>query len=141
MNRPDAIGRFLIDAACGKLSTIQTIERKGVSSDDIKRWIAWIGVGVMCSTAGAIGVGMDIVQALPPPEDVPEEVLRTQIVLEGRSPVTGEPLSAGDRATQQANRQTAIAEQPRALPPEVQQIVMLLKLQRLLRPVPIQSHR
>ncbi|MFQ3615218.1 MAG: hypothetical protein SNJ57_00360 [Cyanobacteriota bacterium] len=101
----------------------------------IRRWIAWVGVGLVCSTAGAIGVGTGVVQALPPPEDVPEEVLRTQIVLEGRSPVTGEPLTASEHAAQQANRQTAIEEQPRDLPPEIQQIVILLKLRRFLRPV------
>lgn len=97
--------------------------------------MAWIGVGVVCSTAGVRGLGSDSGHALPPPEDVPEEVLRTQIVLEGRSPVTGEPITASERATQQTNRQTAIEEQPRDLPPEIRQTVMLLKLRRLLRPV------
>ncbi|MDG2615085.1 hypothetical protein P7L53_02400 [Thermoleptolyngbya sichuanensis XZ-Cy5] len=101
----------------------------------MRRWIAGVGAGVVCGTAGAMGVGAGLGHALPPPEDVPEEVLRTQIVLEGRSPVTGEPLTASERATQQTSRQTAIEEQPRDLPPEIRQTVMLLKLRRLLRPV------
>lgn len=31
--------------------------------------------------------------ALPPPEDIPEEILRGEIVTEGRSPIDGHPLT------------------------------------------------
>ena len=33
-------------------------------------------------------------QTLPPADDLPEEVLRTEIILEGRSPLDGEALTA-----------------------------------------------
>ncbi len=36
--------------------------------------------------------------ALPRPDDIPEEYLRTQIIFEARSPITGESLTAADYA-------------------------------------------
>lgn len=41
-------------------------------------------------------------EALPPPEDIPEEILRTEIILEGRSPLDGKPLSAAEYAELEA---------------------------------------
>ncbi len=38
------------------------------------------------------------VMALPRPDDLPEEYLRTQIIFEARSPLTGETLTAADYA-------------------------------------------
>jgi hypothetical protein len=38
------------------------------------------------------------VMALPRPDDLPEEYLRTQIIFEARSPITGEILTAADYA-------------------------------------------
>jgi hypothetical protein len=64
--------------------------------------------------------------ALPPPEDLPEEVLRTEIILEARSPVDGEPLTAAEYAELQAELQEG------KYPPEValslQQQIFLLNL-------------
>lgn len=36
--------------------------------------------------------------ALPPPEDVPEEILRTEIITEARSAIDGQPLTAAEYA-------------------------------------------
>jgi len=36
--------------------------------------------------------------ALPPPEDLPEEILRTEIITEARSPIDGQPLTAAEYA-------------------------------------------
>jgi hypothetical protein len=36
--------------------------------------------------------------SLPSPDDLPEEYLRTQIIFEARSPITGEILTAADYA-------------------------------------------
>ena len=44
-------------------------------------------------------------KALPPAEDIPEEVLRTEIILEGRSPINGKPLSAAEYEQLQAELQ------------------------------------
>ncbi|GAB4458993.1 MAG: hypothetical protein OHK0037_03540 [Elainellaceae cyanobacterium] len=99
----------------------------------MRQWIAWFGVSVVGFSMMPLG-GLPG-HAVPPPEDVPEEVLRTQLVLEGRSPTTGEPLTAGEHAAQQASRRELLENQPRELPPQVQQVVILLKLRRVLRPV------
>ncbi|PLZ22593.1 hypothetical protein CBP28_20550, partial [Fischerella thermalis WC559] len=48
-----------------------------------------------------------IVAALPPAEDIPEEILRTEIILAARSPIDGKPLSAADYAQLQAQLQQA----------------------------------
>ena len=36
--------------------------------------------------------------ALPPPDDVPEEILRTEIITQGRSPIDGTPLTPAEYA-------------------------------------------
>jgi hypothetical protein len=75
--------------------------------------------------------------ALPPPEDIPEEILRAELIIEARSPVDGKPLSPAEYALLREN----IAESP--FPPEVspklQQIVFLLNILNLVRtlvPIP-----
>ncbi|MGQ4647665.1 hypothetical protein [Lyngbya aestuarii] len=44
-------------------------------------------------------------RSLPPPEDLPEEVLRMQIITEARSPIDGKPLTAAEYAQLQAKLQ------------------------------------
>ncbi|TVQ61559.1 MAG: hypothetical protein EA366_03005 [Spirulina sp. DLM2.Bin59] len=70
--------------------------------------------------------------ALPPPEDVPEEVLRTEITLEGRSP-TGATMTASEYA----ELTTAQAESPYApvLDSEIRQVIFLLQIRRMLKPI------
>ena len=41
-------------------------------------------------------------RCLPPPEDTPEEILRTEIITEARSPINGELLTAAEYAELQA---------------------------------------
>jgi hypothetical protein len=69
--------------------------------------------------------------ALPPPEDLPEEVLRTQIITEARSPIDGKPLTAAEYAELKAQ----LAESPFA--PEVNQklrdLIVLLRLRQLFK--------
>lgn len=73
------------------------------------------------------------VQALPPADDPPEETLRFEIILDGRSVIDGEPLTAAEYVQEQE----AIAE--RAYPPEVaaeiQHAVFLLRIRQLLKPI------
>jgi len=78
-------------------------------------------------------VGLPTVgQALPPPEEIPEEVLRTEIILEARSPLDGQPLSPAEYEELQA----AIVDRPaRTLDPQIREIIFLLQLRRVLRPV------
>jgi len=72
-------------------------------------------------------------QCLPPPEDVPEEVLRTEIITEARSPIDGKPLTAAEYAQLRAK----LAERPTApeLNPEIRHVIFLLRLRMLLRTI------
>jgi hypothetical protein len=92
------------------------------------------------SKGGSVGAGVGILlglasvvpaQALPPPEDIPEEILRTEIILSARSPVDGKPLTAAQYAELQSFLQT------RRTPPElnskVRDTVFLLRLRQTLR--------
>ncbi|NEO25738.1 MAG: hypothetical protein F6K03_02260 [Kamptonema sp. SIO4C4] len=64
--------------------------------------------------------------ALPPAEETPEEVLRTEIILDARSPVDGEPLTAAEYAELQ--QELTESPYPPELSSEVQQTVFMLKL-------------
>jgi len=71
--------------------------------------------------------------ALPQPEDTPEEILRTEIIIDARSPLTGEPLSATEYAIlmeqlQDPNRNPQVS-------PEVAQLIGLLQFRRVVKPI------
>ncbi|MBD1913834.1 MULTISPECIES: hypothetical protein [unclassified Leptolyngbya] len=70
--------------------------------------------------------------ALPPPDDIPEEVLRTQIVLEGRSPEDGELLSAREYAEQDAATDANL-NAPGIVTGQIAQLVTLLRIRKALR--------
>ncbi|HEY9812026.1 MAG TPA: hypothetical protein V6D31_00600 [Candidatus Sericytochromatia bacterium] len=72
--------------------------------------------------------------SLPPKEDVPEEVLRTEIITEARSPIDGKLLSAAEYAQLQAQLQSpAVAP----LDPKIRETIFLLRIRQLLRSVGI----
>lgn len=73
------------------------------------------------------------VLALPPVEDVPEEVLRTEVITEARSPVDGTPVSAAQYAELQ--QQLATRKFPPQLSSEIRQRIFLLRVRRLIRTV------
>jgi len=73
-----------------------------------------------------------IALALPPAEDVPEEVLRTQIILDARSPIDGKPMTPADYATLQTQQQTPY-EPPPQLSPQVRGVVTQLRLRRFIK--------
>lgn len=89
-----------------------------------KAWGWILGLGV--SSMGMISPSV----ALPPPEDTPEAVLRTEIILEARSRIDGEPLTASEYAQLQAD----LAQSP--YPPQLSQglrdTVFLLQLRQML---------
>lgn len=80
-------------------------------------------VALLLATTGQVSV------ALPPPEDLPEEVLRTEIITEARSPMNGELLSAAEYAELQA--QLKESEYPPQVSSELRQQIFLLNLSRL----------
>ena len=70
---------------------------------------------------------------LPPPEEVPEEVLRTEIITEARSPLDGKPLTAAEYA--QLKAQLAERSSPPQVSPNIRQLIFLLRLRQLFRTV------
>jgi hypothetical protein len=74
------------------------------------------------------------VLALPPPEDQPEEVLRTEIILEARSPIDGKPMTAAEYAELQA--QIAAKNQEIGyVSPEIRRLIGQLRLLKALRTI------
>jgi hypothetical protein len=91
----------------------------------------WLGVlSIITSLLVWLGGhGHQPVMALPPPEDIPEEILRTEIIINGRSPIDGSPLNAAEYAEIQEKLQTS---PPPTLNPDIRQTVYLIRLRRAL---------
>lgn len=71
---------------------------------------------------------------LPPPEDLPEEVLRTEIITEARSPVDGQPLTPAEYAELQ--EQLQVNPQLEVLvPTKIKEDLFLLNIRKLLRTI------
>ncbi|MEH2293302.1 hypothetical protein [Nostoc sp.] len=70
-----------------------------------------------------------VVIALPPPEDTPEEILRTKIIIEARSPIDGKFLTAAEYIQLQAQLQEA---PPPKLDPKIREQIFLLRLRKTL---------
>ena len=73
------------------------------------------------------------VKALPPADDLPEEKLRTEIILEGRSPINGQPLSASQYVELQ--KQLAERPYPPEVAPKIRQLVFLLRVRKFFRTI------
>jgi hypothetical protein len=69
------------------------------------------------------------VVALPPPDDTPEEILRTKIIIEARSPIDGKFLTAAEYIQLQAQLQKA---PPPKLDPKIRDQIFLLRLRKTL---------
>lgn len=70
--------------------------------------------------------------SLPPAEDTPEEILRTEIIIEARSPVDGKPLTPAEYAELQAKLEAGPPLEPK-LSPQVRQTIELLRLRKFIR--------
>lgn len=66
--------------------------------------------------------------ALPPADEIPEEVLRAQLDLRARSPVDNQPLAAAEAL----ELQEALAARPEtgSVSPEVERLIFLLRLRK-----------
>ncbi len=69
------------------------------------------------------------VTALPPPEDTPEEILRTKIIIEARSPIDGKLLTAAEYIQLQAQLQEV---PPPKLDPKIREQIFLLRIRKTL---------
>lgn len=71
---------------------------------------------------------------LPPPDDIPEEVLRTEIITEARSPIDGKPLTASEYAELEAELQ----QNPRlvnTIDPRIRNLIFLLRVRHTIRTI------
>ena len=88
-------------------------------------------IGILGMLLGMNGVGSAL--ALPPPDDIPEEILRAEADLAARSPLDNRPLSPSEyeqlRALQHSRRRDP------EVAPEVEQLIFLLKLRQGLRSI------
>ncbi|MBH8577270.1 hypothetical protein I8752_30745 [Nostocaceae cyanobacterium CENA369] len=69
------------------------------------------------------------VMALPPPEDTPEEILRTEIILDARSPIDGKFLTAAEYIELQEQLQVS---PPPKLDPKIREQLFLLRIRKAL---------
>lgn len=65
------------------------------------------------------------------PQDQPEEILRTEIILEGRSPIDGEPVSAEEYIIIQD--QISQNNVPIEIKPEIKELIFLLRLRKVFK--------
>lgn len=86
----------------------------------------FIGLGI---TFGITQPGV----CLPPQEDMPEEVLRTEIITEARSPIDGKPLTAAEYA--QLKAQLEERTLPPQVSPNIRHLIFLLRLRQLFRTI------
>ena len=89
-----------------------------------------LGLSSVLLAAGTVVAGTMKAIALPPPEDTPEEVSRTEIVLEARSPVDGDELTASEYAELQAELRES--ENAPSIDPETRQLIFLLQVRKAL---------
>ncbi len=84
---------------------------------------------------GCLGVGQqDPAEALPPADDIPEEILRAQPSLQSRSPRSNRALSPSEYGQQLQDDEADRPSQP-DIDPELQHLLFLLKLRQALRPL------
>ena len=72
--------------------------------------------------------------ALPPPEDIPEEVLRAEITLEARSPIDSKPMTPAEYAELEAKLHEENDAQP-AISRNVKHLLFLLRLRQAIQNV------
>jgi hypothetical protein len=89
---------------------------------------------VLWSTSSSILVWLSshlgiAVMALPPINDTPEEILRTEIIIDARSPIDGKPLTPVEYA--QLQEQLQVSPPPK-LSQNLRQTVFLLRLRKTL---------
>ncbi|RMF27301.1 MAG: hypothetical protein D6756_02140 [Cyanobacteria bacterium J083] len=69
--------------------------------------------------------------ALPPPQDMPEEILRSEIILQGRSPFDGKPLTAAEYAELEAKLAASLYAPE--VNSQIKEVIFLLNLLKLFR--------
>jgi hypothetical protein len=95
-----------------------------------KRIILMFATVTTSILVGVISSWSKPVLSLPPPDDIPEEILRTEIITAARSQVDGKPLSAAEYVELQAKLQVV---PPPKLDPKIRENIFLLRLRKTLQ--------
>ncbi|MEM1368715.1 MAG: hypothetical protein AAGG02_12000 [Cyanobacteria bacterium P01_H01_bin.15] len=74
------------------------------------------------------------VNALPSPEDRPEEILRTEIIVEARSPIDGREMTPGEYARLQEDV-LAQSKFPPQMSDDIRQLVFLANIRKFLKTI------
>ncbi len=85
-----------------------------------------------CVSVGNTGVQAAELPAIEP--DLPEEVLRSEILLDGRSPFDGKRLTATEYAELRQEIEQANAVEPE-LAPQIRRLVGLIKFRKFIKQV------
>jgi hypothetical protein len=83
----------------------------------------------MCFSLCAANYSASAQQSL----DIPEEMLQVSITEQARSQLDGRIQTSGDQASEQVHLRVAPEDVPARLAPQVQQVVVLLRIRKLLR--------
>jgi len=75
-------------------------------------------------------INLKIAVSLPQPDDIPEEILRTQIILEGRSSLNGEPLTPQEYA--ELERELAQAKYPPEIAAKLKHLIFLVRIRQMM---------
>jgi hypothetical protein len=75
--------------------------------------------------------GISTAVALPPAEDVPEEILRTEIITEGRSPLDGQPLSAAEYALLEERLGESLYAPE--IDPKIRHLIFLVRIRKIVK--------
>lgn len=83
---------------------------------------------------GQIPISAIPAQSLPPAEDTPDEVLRTEIYTRARSPVDGKLMTAAEYVELREDLTAAVEVPPESrVSPKVAETIRMLKLRAFLR--------
>jgi hypothetical protein len=91
-------------------------------------------LGLWVALLGSVTTGLSPAFALPPAEDEPEERLRTEIILEARSPMDGEPMTAAEYAELEAQLE-AESRNIGTVSPDIRRLIGLLRLRKAIRTI------
>lgn len=94
---------------------------------------AWLILGTAAVSQAQERPAAEIHLEVPEFDEIPEEILRTEIITAARSPLTGEPLSAAEYAqlieTLEAPAGNTLVNE------QIRYLVFLLQIRRAIRPI------
>jgi hypothetical protein len=109
--------------------------------EEFARWIIRFAESILIILSGScIVTPIAIAENLPPANDIPEEILRAEIITEARSPIDGKPFSAIEFAEFIVRVETQLARDDAAEGVKTspfKDVLFLLRVRNFLRSVGI----